>query len=171
MGLNSSKLARPRMEGWGGVHIQETFVLYLRGWVRGEGLEDRKHVKRRTNNSLFSMVQPGWRDRLLGCGQAWAHHHHPPTLALPGPKMSKCQKASSSSPSLWAVAQGIDRVRDRTQRTPGTAPGSANDTPVPVPHPHQACWLLASCSAGQAGDGRKMVRGWTLLHGAAWRAG
>lgn len=76
MRLDTSKLARPGMEGWGGVHIQETFVLYLRGWVSGEGLGDRKHVESRTNNSLFSVVQPGWRDRPLGCGPDMSPDHH-----------------------------------------------------------------------------------------------
>lgn len=119
--------------------------------MRGEGLGDRKQVKSRTNNRLFSMVQPGWRDRPLGCepGLGPNHHHHPhPTPPQPGPKMSMCTRGFFlllMHPPCGPLPRGLTGSGTQLSGASGTAYGSASDTPAPVPTPTRLAgsWLPA----------------------------
>lgn len=107
--------------------------------MRGEGLGGRKQVKSRTNNTLFSMVQPGCRDRPLGCGPGLGpdHHRHPhPAPLRPGPKMSKCSRGFfHTRPPCGPLPRGLTGPGTELSGTPGTAPGSASDTPALPPCP------------------------------------
>lgn len=159
MGLNSSKLARPRMEGWGGVHIQETFVLHLRGVGErggaggtGNTLRVEQTIAYSPWSSLAGEIGP-W-----AVGQAWARiititapprppDRPPATPAWPQDEQV-CSRLLLPHPPCGLLPRGLTGSGPELSSTPGTAPSSASDTPVLVPHPHQACWLLASCSDG-----------------------
>lgn len=95
-------------------------------------------------------------------GQAWAL-----IITKVGPcSLAQDMLAEASSPFPWALACGVDgfKSRNRTRWHSWPSPWFSQRHPSPCLHPHQAGWLLASCSLclRWKEDGR----GWTLLRGA-----